>query len=512
MMSVRSLMGVETEYAVTALCHDGSPYDRGTLVERLFAEARKVLPHVRDCGTGLFLSNGARFYLDRGHHPEFATPECGDPWEVVRYIRAGEAILLDLAERVKHQSSGIAEVSVFRCNVEYDRSGTTWGCHESYLHSVNSRILPGQLIPHFVTRIVYAGAGGFNPLLPGAEFTLSPRAWLLPNVTANDSTGERGIFHCRDEALAGPSWERMHVICGESLCSDTAAVLKMGTTALILAALAAGRLPGNAVKLASPVHALRKVAISGRRAAVDLEGGGTLSPVEIQWHYLAMVEQCRASQLPEWAPELCALWRRQLIALEAEDPALDRTFDWAIKRALYRRWVTPHLSWERFHQIGDLVETMERVAQRRFRREDEPPLCITAMLANGAVEAEQRHRLTPILDSEGTTWADLRLFFEIRNQLFEADVRFGELGERGIFTQLDQAGLLTHRLDRRVEPRDVLREPPPGRASVRGRNIHQLWTEQRANQYRGDWTVLWSEQTGSTLDLSYPFVTAAQWR
>jgi hypothetical protein len=134
------------------------------------------------------------------------------------------------------------------------------------------------------------------------------------------------------------------------------------------------------------------------------------------------------------------------------------------------------------------------------------------MLADGEVEAEHRRRFVPMLDSEGTTWADLRLFFGIRNQLFEADVRFGELGERGVFTQLEKAGLLSHRLDRRVQPRDVLREAPPGRAAVRGRTIHQLWDQHRANQYRGDWSVLWSEQTGSTLDLSYPFVTSAEWR
>lgn len=510
-MPVRSLMGVETEYAITAQSRDGTTFDRGTLVERVFGQARVVLPHVRDCGAGLFLSNGARFYLDRGHHPEFATPECGDPWEVVRYIRAGEAILHDLAERVKHQSGTIADISVFRSNVEYDRSGSTWGCHESYLHALNPRVLPTQLIPHLVTRMVYAGAGGFNPLLPGAEFTISPRAWLLPHVTANDSTGERGIFHCRDESLAGPSWERLHVICGESLCSDTAAVLKIGTTALVLAAIAAGRAPGDAIKLASPVHALRKVAAHGRRAAVDLEGGGTLSPVEIQWHYLAEVELCRPHQLPEWAPELCVLWRKHLVALEAEDPSLERTLDWAMKRALYRRWVTPHLSWERFHQISDLVETMERVAQRKFRAEGEPTLCITSMLANGEVEAEHRRRFVPFLDSEGTTWADLRLFFEIRNQLLEADVRFGELGPRGIFTQLDRAGLLSHRMERAAAPRNLLREPPPGRAAVRGRSIGQLWDQQRAHQYRGDWSVLWHETSGSTLDLSNPFVTAAEW-
>ena len=508
-MPIRTLMGVETEYAITGIWQNGTAADRAGLIESLFATARNACPHLRDSGTGLFLTNGARLYLDRGHHPEFATPECGDPWEVVRYVRAGEALMLDLARKVKEQQPKLREFSVFRTNVDYDRSGTTWGCHESYLHRRDPRELPAQLIPHFVTRIIYAGAGGFNPMVPGAEFTLSPRAWLLPNVTAVDSTGERGIFHIRDEPLAKVGWNRMHVICGESLCSDLAAVLKVGTTALILAAVEAGRRPGDTVRLRSPVQAIRTVASDpDGRAGVDLDGGGRLSACEIQRHYLAEVEACPPEQLPAWAGELCALWRTQLNELDARSVSLDRSLDWAIKRALYQRWVRDRMSWRTVQQAGELLELLERTTARL----EVGPLNVVAALSGDAGAEQQLRELAPILKAFGATWSDLRLFLRLRNELYEADVRFGQLGPSGIFEQLDRAGVLNHRIREEGPAIDRRRQPPAGRARLRGEWIERIWRQGTARQHRSDWTAVWNEVTGSTLDLTDPFVRSAEWQ
>ena len=508
-MAVRSLMGVETEYAITGIASNGIVADRSRLIESLIAAARTSCRHLRDGSSGLFLTNGARLYVDRGYHPEFATPECHDPWEAVRYVRAGEALLLDLARQVKERNPQLREFSVFRSNVDYDRSGTTWGCHESYLHRSSTMELPSQLIPHFVTRIIYAGAGGFNPMGPGAEFTLSPRAWLLPNVTAVDSTGDRGIFHIRDEPLAGAGWNRMHVICGESLCSDTAAVLKIGTTALILAAVEAGRRPGTAVQLQYPVPAIRTVASDPEsRKGIQIQGGGQLSAIEIQRHYLAEVEACPPDRLPAWAGELCALWRAQLDRLDARDPALERTLDWAIKRSLYRRWVSGRMPWSTMQRAGRLLELMERISARL----EVGAINIAAALSGDASAESQLSPLEPLLNAQGLDWDDMRLFLRLRDELYEADVRFGQLGEKGIFEQLDRAGVLDHRLDRRAPASDARVEPPAGRAGVRGTWVQKLWQEGQAQQYRSDWTMVWHEATGRSLDLHDPFVSSAQWK
>lgn len=512
-MALPILLGMETEYAVNGMTRDGTPVDRSRLVQQMLVMARQHYPHLRDgSGGGLFLANGGRLYMDRGAHPEFATPECDDPHEVVRYVRAGEALLLDLARRVQAEDADLREVNVFRCNVDYGRSGVTWGCHESYLYRRSPQDLPRQLIPHLVSRLIYSGAGGFNPLSAGLEFTLSPRAWLLPNASSPDSTGNRGIFHLKDESLSGPGWHRLHLICGDSLCSDTALLLKLGATALVVAAIEAGLRPGDAVQLASPVDALQTFAADpDGRASVPLAGGGRLRAVELQRHYLAEVAEvdaCRpAGLLPSWADEICRLWREQLDALEARDASLQYTLDWSIKRALYQRWARERMSWEVFPRWGDVLKRLERAVarmQRRAASNDEE------LLSAASPVRREMHRLAPLLAAENLQWHDVRAFLGLRHQLLEADVRFGQLGETGVFEQLDRSRVLSHRRAG-CSPGAPDQTPTRGRARVRGQWIRQLHASGEAGRYRCDWACVWDEVTGRQLDLSDPFVAAADW-
>ena len=44
----------------------------------------------------------------------------------------------------------------------------------------------------------------------------------------------RPLFHTKNEALSGVGTHRLHVACGESLCSQTANVVRFGSTALVL--------------------------------------------------------------------------------------------------------------------------------------------------------------------------------------------------------------------------------------------------------------------------------------
>ena len=254
------LFGVETEYALSALDGRGRSLDRGEIIEDLMQRARAALPHLPDkFSAGMFLQNGARFYVDAGHHPELTTPEVSSPWDVVRYIQAGERILAELgaggAARRRAQ-----QVLFFRCNVDYSGAGSTWGCHESYMHTANPARLPAQIIPHLVSRLIYSGAGGFNNLSAGIELTLSPRVPHMTTEVSTESTHSRGIFHTKDEPLSGGAYHRLHLLCGESLCSQLATWLKIGTTALVVAMIEAGLQPGDAVALRAPVAAMQTFA------------------------------------------------------------------------------------------------------------------------------------------------------------------------------------------------------------------------------------------------------------
>src|SRR5208283_234294 len=208
---VRPMFGVETEYAIAGI-NGKEPMLREDLVGRLFGVARRRLAHLQDtCSpSGIFLENGARFYTDCGLHPELTTPECTTPWDVARYIKAGERILEALVDEVQAKTGAAVEVMIFRCNVDYSGTGSTWGCHESYLHRASPASLPEHLISHLVTRVIYTGAGGFNPLVKWPEFSVAPRLMHIQQVISSENSGHRGIFHTKNEPLSAGGYNRLH--------------------------------------------------------------------------------------------------------------------------------------------------------------------------------------------------------------------------------------------------------------------------------------------------------------
>ena len=181
------------------------------------------------------------------------TPECANPWDIVRYMHAGERILNSIAEEMKRSEPALSEVLLFKTNVDHSGNGATWGCHTSFMHRSDPTKLPEQIIPHLVSRIVYSGAGGLELADGRLRFALSPRVRFLQREVSNNSTSERGIFHTKDETLAADGYHRLHIICGESLCSEIALWLNMGATALIVAMIEAGLRPGDAVRLFDPL-------------------------------------------------------------------------------------------------------------------------------------------------------------------------------------------------------------------------------------------------------------------
>ncbi len=493
MTEVPVLMGMETEYALAAVPRGGQDVSLTSVANRLLDLARQGYPSVpSQPGSGLFLATGGRLYVDIGSHPEYATPECTDPWELVRQVRAGDALLLELGRRLLARDPGLKDLAILRTNVDYSRTGATWGCHESYLHRLPSFLLPGQLMAHLVTRVLYTGAGGFHPEAPGLQFTLSPRAWHFTEAVSGSSTHGRGIFHAREEALSGHGWKRLHLICGDSTCSDLATLLKVGTTSLVVASVTAGLRPGNGIQLANPVAALHAVAADPTgQVELELESGRTTTPLALQRHYLDSVLSALARGcLPSWADAICTLWRRQLEAIETGGDAVARTLDWGIKRALYRRWASRHgFSWEKIAGWNQLLARVERALTGG-----------AGAAAHSPDDDEVRPRLLPVTG-----------FFNLRRELLEADLRFGQLGPGGIFAQLDQQGVLDHRVNGVGTGVWDGNLPGPGRARVRAQAICALWKRGASPEHSCDWPIIINTLTGDFLDLSDPFIEHAAW-
>src|SRR5262245_873419 len=153
----RRIFGLENEYGLTCTLN-GEPRLSPENVARYLFE--KVIPGTRNAN--VFLENGARLYLDTGFHPEYATPECDDVAELVSHDKAGERIVEDLrhqAEKRLREDGLAGNILLFKNNT--DSTGNSYGCHENYLVSrdVSFQRLAEALIPFFVTRQIFAGAG-----------------------------------------------------------------------------------------------------------------------------------------------------------------------------------------------------------------------------------------------------------------------------------------------------------------------------------------------------------------
>ena len=343
----RRIYGLENEYGIicTSDRRGGKALSIQNAVMYLFREiiSGRMYPDV-------FLENGARFYQDIGCHPEYATPECDKVSDLVSHDKAGERIIerLSVAAERKMQADGfLGRISVFKNNT--DTPGNTYGCHENYLmdRRVSFRQLASQLIPFFVTRQVFAGAGKVKSTNRGG-YAISQRAQHIREEISIATTTARGIINTRDEPHADrEKYRRLHVIVGDSNMSEFATYLKIGTTAIVLRMI-----EDNFIKqrlaLRDSVRAIQQISedITCTRK-IELENGKRLSGVEMQWEYLECAKQYfQQAESDPITDQIMARWEYVLTCLETDPMQLDRELDWVIKKKLIETYVeSRQLKW-----------------------------------------------------------------------------------------------------------------------------------------------------------------------
>lgn len=337
------VFGLETEYAVTCT-RDGE--------RRLGTDevARALFRHVVSWGrsSNIFLENGARLYLDVGSHPEYATPECRTPREVVIHERAGDRIVQALADRTQltFDAEGIdGRVRVFRNNTDF--AGNSYGSHENYLVARVERFteLTDALLPFLVTRQVFAGAGKVLTTARGARYVLSQRAEHMWETVSSATTRSRPIINSRDEPHADAErFRRLHVIVGDSNMSDYTTWLRIATCDLVLRMLearpAAVRLP-----LESATRAIREVShrLDGA-GLVRLIDGREFTALQVQTTYLEATARFIQAQHPDDAEAQHVLreWQDVLEMLELDPMRLGRRLDWVAKLQLIEAFQARH--------------------------------------------------------------------------------------------------------------------------------------------------------------------------
>ena len=344
----RRIYGLENEYGIicTPERRGGKALSIQNAVMYLFREiiSGRMYPDV-------FLENGARFYQDIGCHPEYATPECDNVIELLTHDKAGERIIERLsvtAEKKMRFDGFFGKISVFKNNT--DTPGNTYGCHENYLmdRRVSFRQLASQLIPFFVTRQVFTGAGKVIRTDRG-KYVISQRAQHIREEISIATTTARGIINTRDEPHADrEKYRRLHVIVGDSNMSEFATFLKVGTTAIVLRMIEDNFIRQR-LALRNSVKAIQEISTDTTcTRSIELENGKRLSAVELQWQYFECAkqyfEQAESDPITEQVMEK---WEYVLKCLEVNPLLLDRELDWVIKKKLVETYVASRdLKWD----------------------------------------------------------------------------------------------------------------------------------------------------------------------
>ncbi|MEW2359913.1 depupylase/deamidase Dop [Spirillospora sp. NPDC029432] len=407
-MSVRRVMGIETEYGISVPGQPGAnamvtssqvvnAYLAASAARarrarwdfeeenplrdaRGFDLAREVADpsQLTDEDLGLanvILTNGARLYVDHAH-PEYSAPECTNPRDAVIWDKAGERVMADAIRRAA-MVPGTHPIQLYKNNT--DNKGASYGCHENYLMKRETPFadIVRHLTPFFVSRQVVTGAGrvGIGVDGRGDGFQISQRADFFEVEVGLETTLKRPIINTRDEPHADPEkYRRLHVIIGDANMSEVSTYLKLGTTSLVLAMIEDGFLTTD-LSVDMPVAALRAVSHNPAcKHLLTLRDGRKMTAVQLQMEYLEQsrkyVEDRFGADVDEMTKDVLDRWESVLHRLGDDPMQLSRELDWVAKLSLlesYRErdgldWSHPRL------QLVDLQYTDIRPEKGLYNR------------------------------------------------------------------------------------------------------------------------------------------------
>ena len=363
-MAIPKVIGTETEYGIAAVGQpDFNPVLSSSMLISSYAgslrrirwdyedesplrDARGFEPvtgrELSDEDLGLanvILPNGARYYVDHAH-PEYSTPECLSPRSLVIHDKAGERILERSLAVVAAELPSSPALAIYKNNS--DGKGNSYGCHENYLmdRTVPFGRVVAHVMPHFITRQIYCGAGKVGSEASGVPseevpFQLTQRADFFETEVGLETTLKRPIINTRDEPHADPErYRRLHVIVGDANLCEVALFLKLGTTSIVLKMIEDAFLPD--FSLVNPVAAIHDVSRDvSLTANVALTDGRKMTALQLQWEYLELARKYvdREDDTPE-NREVVERWEVVLRGLQTDPRTLSAQLDWVAKLRL----------------------------------------------------------------------------------------------------------------------------------------------------------------------------------
>jgi proteasome accessory factor A len=360
-VAIPKVIGTETEYGIAAIGQpDFNPVLSSSLLISSYAgslrkirwdyedesplrDARGFEPtpgrEMSDEDLGLanvILPNGARYYVDHAH-PEYSTPECLSPRDLVVHDKAGERVLERSLQVVADDMPTAPRLAIYKNNS--DGKGNSYGTHENYLvdRATPFADIVRDLTPFFVSRQVFTGAGKLGLEASWDErgrhaFQLTQRADFFETEVGLETTLKRPIINTRDEPHADPEkYRRLHVIIGDANLCEVAQFLKLGTTAIVLKMIEDGFLPD--FTLVNPVAALHEISRDVTLSAeVHLADGRTMTALQLQWEYMELARKYvdREDDTPE-NREVLDRWETVLQGLSGDPMTLAPQLDWVAK-------------------------------------------------------------------------------------------------------------------------------------------------------------------------------------
>jgi proteasome accessory factor A len=353
-----------------------------------------LAPEVETHLVNAVLTNGARYYVDHAH-PECSTPECADPRSVVVYDRAAEEILIrSMAAAARTLPQG-QEILVHKNNS--DGKGNSYGTHENYLmdRAVPFARIVQHVMPHFITRQVFTGAGKVGSEAPGMgdlTFQLTQRADFFEEEVGLETTLKRPIVNTRDEPHCdAQKYRRLHVIVGDANLSEVATFLKVGTTAIVLSMIEDDFLP-RTFAFATPVRALRQVSYDlSLRQPLELADGSSITALEVQWELFDRARKYADSVgldcVGDSGAEVLRRWEEVLTGLETDPSSLADQLDWVAKHRMIDGYRERHgLQWGhaklnaldlQYHDLRPERSLFRRMGMQRLTTDEEVEAAVT---------------------------------------------------------------------------------------------------------------------------------------
>jgi len=363
-VAIAKVIGTETEYGIAAVGQpDFNPVLSSSLLISSYAgslrkirwdyedesplrDARGFEPAAgreipeEDLGlANVILPNGARYYVDHAH-PEYSTPECLTPRDLVIHDKAGERILERSLEVVAAEMPATPPLAIYKNNS--DGKGNSYGTHENYLvdRATPFADIVRDLTPFFVSRQIFTGAGKLGREAQWDDrgrhvFQLTQRADFFETEVGLETTLKRPIINTRDEPHADPEkYRRLHVIVGDANLCEVATFLKVGTTAIVLKMIEDGFLPD--FSLVNPVAAIHEVSRDvSLTAQVALTDGRRMTALQLQSEYLELARKYvdREDDTAE-NREVLERWESVLQGLADDPGSLAAQLDWVAKLRL----------------------------------------------------------------------------------------------------------------------------------------------------------------------------------